>query len=118
MNLKLFKMVYLHFSNPYSRSIMVAFTAFFLTLGITYLLWSNTHDRLIILAGLPISFLVLLTILSFSHTAEQARALARKMTSEIRNLNAELENMINTAPNPIIVHTEDGTIVKIQSDME
>lgn len=113
MNLKLFKMVYLHFSNPYSRSIMVAFTAFFLTLGITYLLWSNTHDRLIILAGLPISFLVLLTILSFSHTAEQARALARKMTSEIRNLNAELENMINTAPNPIIVHTEDGTIVKI-----
>lgn len=113
MNLKLFKMVYLHFYNPYSRSIMVAFTAFFLTLGITYLLWSNTHDRLIILAGLPISFLVLLTILSFSHTAEQARALARKMTSEIRNLNAELENMINTAPNPIIVHTEDGTIVKI-----
>lgn len=70
-------------------------------------------SRLIILAGLPISFLLLLTILSFSQTAEQARTLARKMTAEIRNLNAELENMIQAAPNPIIVHSEDGTIVKI-----
>lgn len=91
MNLKLFKIAYLHFSNPYSRSIMVAFTAFFLTLGITYLFWYNDQNRLIILAGLPISFLVLLTILSFSQTAEQARTLARKMSSEIRHLNAELK---------------------------
>lgn len=71
------------------------------------------QSRLIILAGLPISFLLLLTILSFSQTAEQARTLARQMTVEIRNLNAELENMINSAPNPIIVHSEDGSIVKI-----
>lgn len=71
------------------------------------------HAHLIILAGLPISFLLLITILSFSKTAQQAQTLARKMTVEIRNLNTELENMINSAPNPIIVHSEDGTIVKI-----
>lgn len=74
----------------------------------------NTYQpRLIVLAGLPISFLLLLTILSFSKTMEQAQTLARKMTAEISTLNNELENMINTAPNPIIVHTEDGAIVKL-----
>ena len=74
---------------------------------------NTNHPRMIILAGLPISFLLLLTILSFSQTAEQAQALARTMTIEIRALNDELENMINTAPNPIIVHTQDGKIIKI-----
>jgi len=68
---------------------------------------------LIILASLAIFFLIVLSIFSFSKTAEHARMLAHKMTVEIRNLNTELENMINSAPNPIIVHSEDGTIVKI-----
>ncbi len=73
----------------------------------------SDNYRLIILAGLPISLLLLLTGLSFSRTAEQARMMARKMTSEIRALNNELETIIDTAPNPIILHTQDGTIVKI-----
>lgn len=67
----------------------------------------------IIMAGLPISFLVLLVLLSFSRTTQQAQLIARKMNIEIRELNNELENMINAAPNPIIVHTEDGAIIKI-----
>jgi PAS domain S-box-containing protein len=71
------------------------------------------HSRIILLAGLPISFLVLLVLLSFSRTTQQAQTMARTMTAEIRELNNELENMINTAPNPIIVHTEEGAIIKI-----
>lgn len=74
---------------------------------------NSDHYRLIILAGLPISLLLLLTGLSFSRTVEQAQTMARKMTSEIRALNNELETIIDTAPNPIILHTQDGTIVKI-----
>lgn len=74
---------------------------------------NSDHYRLIILAGLPISLLLLLTGLSFSQTVEQAQTMARKMTSEIRALNNELETIIDTAPNPIILHTQDGTIVKI-----
>ncbi len=73
----------------------------------------SDNSRLIILAGLPISLLLLLTGLSFSQTVQQARTMARKMTSEIRALNNELETIIDTAPNPIILHTQDGTIVKI-----
>lgn len=73
----------------------------------------NSQSRLIVLAGLPISLLLLLTGLAFTQTVEQARNMARKMTSEIRALNNELETIIDTAPNPIILHTEDGTIVKI-----
>jgi len=74
---------------------------------------NSDHYRLIILAGLPISLLLLLTGLSFSQTVERAQTMARKMTSEIRALNHELETIIDTAPNPIILHTQDGTIVKI-----
>ncbi|MDD2949810.1 MAG: CHASE domain-containing protein [Sulfuricurvum sp.] len=88
-------------------------TAVFQTLPSFKSTLNNNPSRLIILAGLPISFLLLLTILSFSQTTKQAQSLARKMTVEIQALNDELENMINTAPNPIIVHTEDGNIVKI-----
>lgn len=88
-------------------------TAVFQTLPSYKSTLNDRPSRLIILGGLPISFLLLLTILSFSKTAKNAQTLARTMTVEIRALNDELENMINTAPNPIIVHTEDGTIVKI-----
>lgn len=73
----------------------------------------SEHYRLIILAGLPISLLLLLTGLSFSQTVERAKIIARKMTFEITALNNELETIIDTAPNPIILHTQDGTIVKI-----
>ena len=88
-------------------------TAVFQTLPTFNTMIDKDRSRMILLAGLPISFLVLLTILSFSQTAEQAQTMARKMTIEIRALNDELENMINTAPNPIIVHTQDGKIIKI-----
>ncbi len=73
----------------------------------------SDNSRLIILAGLPISLLLLLTGLSFSQTVKRAKIMARKMTSEIRALNNELETIIDTAPNPIILHTQDGTIIKI-----
>lgn len=73
----------------------------------------QSQAQTIIMAGLPISFLVLLVLLSFSRTTQQAQLIARKMNVEIRELNNELENMINMAPNPIIVHTEDGAIIKI-----
>ncbi|MDD2829869.1 MAG: CHASE domain-containing protein [Sulfuricurvum sp.] len=73
----------------------------------------NAQPHLIVLAGLPISFLLLLTLLAFYQTAARARLLAQSMTSEIRMLNTELENMINITPNPIIVHAEDGTILKM-----
>jgi len=71
------------------------------------------ESHLILLAGVPISFLLFLSILSFSQTVERARLMARRMTAEIRALNSELETIIDSAPNPIILHTEDGAIVKI-----
>ncbi|MFZ2889508.1 CHASE domain-containing protein [Sulfuricurvum sp.] len=88
-------------------------TAVFQTLPSFNTTINMDQPRLVILAGLPISFLVLLIFLSFSQTVQQAKYIARKMTAEIRALNDELENMINTAPNPIIVHSEDGRIVKM-----
>jgi PAS domain S-box-containing protein len=71
------------------------------------------ESHLILLAGVPISLLLFLSILSFSQTVERARLMARRMTAEIRALNSELETIIDGAPNPIILHTEDGAIVKI-----
>lgn len=71
------------------------------------------ESYLILLSGFPISFLLLLSIFFYSQTTERARRMAYKMTAEIRALNHELETIIETAPNPIILHTEDGTIVKI-----
>ncbi len=88
-------------------------TAVFQTLPSFNTTINNDQAKLILLAGVPISFLLLLLILSFSKTAEQAQILAYKMSAEIRTLNDELENMINIAPNPIIIYTEDGNIIKI-----
>lgn len=68
---------------------------------------------LILFAGFPISFLLSLTILSFSRTTKKAQAMARTMTAKISALNEELEMIISAVPSPIILHTEDGTIVKL-----
>lgn len=71
------------------------------------------ESHLILLGGVPISLLLFLSILSFSQMVERARRMARRMTAEIRALNSELETIIDGAPNPIILHTEDGMIVKM-----
>ncbi len=88
-------------------------TAVYQTLPLFEKSVDHKTPRLILLAGLPISFLLLMTILFYSQITQRARIIARKMTTKIRTLNEELETMINAAPSPIIVHTENGTIVKL-----